>query len=314
MDGILLFLVFAVLGGEVCLTTAEIGRERVLSNDAHSRISGGNKVEARDYPWMAHISLPSDKSCGGVLISCNHILTAAHCIVPFDKTKLIKDGEVSLGDVTPGEGVTFGIRDTIVHPDFNPDGFDGKSQETIHNDLAIVVLDGATEIRPVSIGKKPPRPGAKGIILGWGETESYSSSSRLQETTVSILGNKECEGTVPKKYFDSDSSICTGPDLDRPGTGSTYTAACSGDSGGPMVDPRSRRLLGIISYSFGSASSSDCGENRKTVLASVKAGKDMIIDTIKDSLDESCRPPFKPNDKNPNGKKPTKFKGKKRHA
>lgn len=295
------------------LVTAEAGRRKISSNAVDPRISGGDDVESRAYSWMAHVSLPYDKSCGGVLISCNHVLTAAHCIVPFEKKKLIQDAEVSLGNLTPGQGVTFGIRDAIVHPDFDPDGFDAKSDETIHNDLAIVVLDGVTNIKALGIEKKAPRPGAKGIILGWGETESDSSSSILQHTTVSVLRNKECEGTVPKKYFDPDSSICTGPDLDRPGSGSIYTAACSGDSGGPMIDAKSRKLLGIISYSFGSALSSDCGDDRNTVLASVEDGMEMILDTVEDTLDDSCRTPFRPDGKRPNSKWPTKYMGKKRH-
>jgi len=289
-----------------CLTIVEARSSRNLSQTAQPRISGGMDVKPRRYPWMAHISLPSDQSCGGVLISCNHVLTAAHCIDRFDKSSLTKEGKVSLGGVSPDEGVTFGIRDAIVHPRFDPDGFDSKSDETIHNDLAVLVLDDTTRIRAVAIGKRPPPPGSKGIILGWGETESSSSSSVLQETTVSILENKACEGTVPKKYFDADSSICTGPDMDRPGIGSTYTAACSGDSGGPMIDAKSKQLLGIISYSFGS--SSDCGDKRQTVLASVEDDMDMIIDTIENSIDDSCRIPFtldqKPGGKKPHGKRP----------
>ena len=302
---------------------------KVLAESAELRISGGMNTKPGEYPWMAHISLPSSKSCGGVLISCNHVLTAAHCIDPFDESSLIKEGKVTLGGVSPDRGVTFGIQEAIVHPDFDPDGFNSKSDETIHNDLAIVVLDGTTRIKAVAMEKKSPRPGAKGLILGWGETESSSSSSVLQKTTVSIMRNEDCEGTVPKKYFDSDSSICTGPDLDRPQSGGTYTSACSGDSGGPMIDTRSKRLLGIISYSFSSSSSGDCGDERQTVLASVQDGIDMIQETIGDS---TCRNPIKPDDdkpskptkpngkpprpdgKRPGSKKPPKNRGKKRHA
>lgn len=282
---------------------------------SESRISGGDAAKPNEFPWMAHISLPSDKSCGGVLISCNHVLTAAHCIEPFDKSSLLKNGEITLGSVSPSKGRSFSIREAIIHPDFDPDGFNSESKESIHNDLAILVLDESTRIKPAPLGSRPPPPGAKGMLLGWGETESSSSSPRLLKTTVSILENKACDGKIPKQYFDADSSVCAGPDLDRPVASGTYTSACSGDSGGPLIDPKSKRVLGIISYSFGFSSGSTCGDKRQTVLASISDGLKMIVDTVKDTLDGSCRMPIKPDSSDNDGpnKPQNKNPGKKPH-
>lgn len=51
-----------------------------------TRIIGGTEATLGEYPWMALISYKLNGhdngfNCGGFLISKNHVLTAAHCVV-----------------------------------------------------------------------------------------------------------------------------------------------------------------------------------------------------------------------------------------
>jgi secreted trypsin-like serine protease len=46
-----------------------------------TRIVGGRQAETDEWPWMAALlNDVNDLFCGGVLITNQHVLTAAHCV------------------------------------------------------------------------------------------------------------------------------------------------------------------------------------------------------------------------------------------
>uniref|UniRef100_A0A0K8RKF2 Putative serine protease n=1 Tax=Ixodes ricinus TaxID=34613 RepID=A0A0K8RKF2_IXORI len=60
-------------------TTVECGR-RHTRNTVSERIMNGTVAEPGNWPWMVALYTRNDKfRCGGLLISKQYVLTAAHC-------------------------------------------------------------------------------------------------------------------------------------------------------------------------------------------------------------------------------------------
>ena len=176
-----------------------------------ARVAGGSPVPPFKYPWVAQIKLPGSKMCAGALVSCQTVVTAAHCVEPFSTSQLMQNARVILGNSKKDVGQSFGVADVIVHPDYSSAGFDSSSGESVHDDIAVIKLDSPTNIRPIQLARGDPRVGTRGYVLGWGETESASSSEILRQAMLHVHGREACETDVGgKDYFDFESSVCTG--------------------------------------------------------------------------------------------------------
>lgn len=53
-----------------------------------NRIVGGHETEVNQYPWMAMLMYGTKFYCGATLINDRYVLTAAHCVHGFDKTRI----------------------------------------------------------------------------------------------------------------------------------------------------------------------------------------------------------------------------------
>ena len=178
---------------------------------ADARVAGGRPVPLFKYPWVAQIKLPGSKMCAGALVSCQTVVTAAHCVEPYSTSELMRSARVILGNSKKDAGQSFGVADVIVHPDYSSEGFDSSSGESVHDDIAAIKLDSPTNIRPIPLARRDPRVGTRGYVLGWGETESASSSEMLRRAMLHVHGREACETDVGgKDYFDPESSVCTG--------------------------------------------------------------------------------------------------------
>lgn len=127
-------------------------------------------------------------TCGGIIISPDAILNAAHCIY----NRLHMKFQVRAGsDLRSQGGQIVNITKMFIHHDYQPNGY--------YNDIAIMKLQSRLTFndRVWSIGLPPRgykvRDGTPLLVSGWGTLEWQGSSpERLQKVYVAAVSNEAC--------------------------------------------------------------------------------------------------------------------------
>lgn len=233
-------------------------RSQSVCEDPRPRIVGGEDTDIKDHPWQVALVIDG-KFCGGVIISDNWLLTAAHCFDSDDAKKV----KVKSGVTNFRVGGAWSAADRVVlHK------YDAKTQEY---DLALVKLTAPPA--GVSIPLARPDLELKQCqhleVTGWGHTkEKGAGSETLRKATVPYVDNTVCNA---RDSYDNEvrpSMMCAGfYEID----------ACQGDSGGPLVfqRPNGPVLVGIVSWGDG------CGRKLKYgVYTRVSAHHDWITKVI----------------------------------
>uniref|UniRef100_A0A6B2EJ60 Putative trypsin-like serine protease n=1 Tax=Phlebotomus kandelakii TaxID=1109342 RepID=A0A6B2EJ60_9DIPT len=243
------------------------------------KVINGSHAQRGFHPWQAAIRVrgagKSSHWCGAVLISEQHLLTAAHCLVGYSKGALfIRLGDHHAEVVEPEEVESF-IENFYVHEDFRGGG------QHMNNDIAIIVLKKPVaytdHIQPICLPTKNTMyfPGMKCTISGWGSIQSgksnvSASALELRSGTVPILPNDVCQ--EPQVYGNriTQGMFCAGS-LDE------GIDSCMGDSGGGLVCQSEgiHKLYGIISWGH------HCGyANKPGVYVKVSQYIDWIWDKL----------------------------------
>lgn len=211
------------------------------------KIVNGENADMCEWNWQVGLWRGDWHFCGGMLISDEWVLTAAHC-------GRRADFDVVAGGYDKYNENKFQQRkkavEWITHPDWN--------RRTMHQDLALVKLDSPVEfndcIGSVCLPTRDVTPGESCWITGWGTLSSGGRTPDiLQEVEVDIISNEDCTSKYDYEESAIDSSMICAQGKNSKGT----TDACQGDSGGPLVcngTDGSWAIYGATSWGYGCAS------------------------------------------------------------
>ena len=220
---------------------------------------------------------PRGQYCGGVLVSSDCVVTAAHCIVRRE----INPQHITLclgrqcgdcyGRDTNGKPQCSKRHSVVVHPHYD--------SLTLDNDIAVIKLRHSpsldcTSVYPVCLPNKTRddlyiRSNQQGIVTGWGRVNATVSKSKcLRKGHVHLASRRIC--AIRHSLHPITNSMMCATD---------YNGACRGDSGGPLVVQNRQYgdryvLAGIVSWGTG------CGKaNKLGVYTSLLSHVDWVKNT-----------------------------------
>jgi len=259
----------------------------VKGKNVSMNIVNGQDAAECDWTWQVALvksSLFSKRVfCGGMLLSPEWVLTAAHCVkdTKFD----VVAGEHNTKTRSSQEQWRKASK-LIRHMKYNANTWD--------YDYAMVKLDSPVELGAcagtICLPRGDVAPGSTCWITGWGsEKVGGSLNTILQQAPVDIISNAKCASDtdydsckITKNMICAQGSTSDGKTVD----------ACTGDSGGPLVcqEGNTWTLHGVTSWGAGCAKPTAPG-----VWSNVNEARDWIEEILaggEPALPPGACPPY----------------------
>ena len=240
------------------LLPRDCGRRQVMWHDlARPLVVGEGNTTAfyGQYPWQARIKVFSWAAggyvhrCGGIVVTRQHVITAAHCVGAFGIHSLkVTAGDWRFGMHDDAEQELL-VSNIYIHRNFG-------RRTSYENDIALLLLK---ESRGTTIDFGPfVQPACLPVanteyvwnmeceVSGWGRTaDGAPTSDILRGVALPLVSDQFCSAPeVHQGRFVRGRMFCAGLTCGGPD-------ACGGDSGGPLVcrDPNTGRFtaFGIVS-------------------------------------------------------------------
>lgn len=258
----------------------ECGRS---SNKINPLIVSGEKTYRGQWPWLAAIflvKLEFEFQCAGTLISNNHVITAAHCLILNNVnlppgTFLISLGRYRLREWRGKGSVNREVEDYKLHPDYDGSG-------NADSDLAVLVLRESVPytsvIKPICLWSGSSLlsnvVGKVGHVVGWGRDEAGNRYVQEPRQTKSPIVAQEVCLWSNRNFvaFTSNRTFCAG---ERNGSG-----PCNGDSGSGFVIYNNETdryyLRGVVSRSLLDSNTLSCDLTQFVIYVDIAQHLDWI--------------------------------------
>lgn len=214
------------------------------ANPPPARIRRGDTTF--DFPAVG-VLVAGPEFCTAVLIGCETVLSAAHCVCPDQGTTYQKCIQAGVAD--PATSLVFfqhvgfvGVQSIAVDPEYS---------SFIAGDLAVIKLrqpvSGITPL-PINTAVRPAM-GMNQTIVGFGRDEGMSMLSGLGVKRSATVSLTTCPSGIPPERFDCYAA----PSDNQP-------SACPGDSGGPLLADLGSGLVvtGVATGARGGDGLSEC--------------------------------------------------------
>ncbi|XP_058806077.1 trypsin-4-like [Phymastichus coffea] len=205
-------------------------------------IGSGNYISITEAPYYVAIDdkwykyTQETNYCGGSILSEHWVITAAHCADHFQRVPM----RARTGGTTQlGHGEYHEVEKVVVHPDYE-DSFVAELDTAIgHNDIALLKLRApisfSTYQQPIQLSSKPPAINDTVSLVGLGIEGQSADSASLKETQMRVGTLDDLDPKwIPTFVVTTDE----------------HSAACAGDSGGPVVGD-DNELVGILVMASG---------------------------------------------------------------
>ncbi|XP_003465448.3 kallikrein-14 [Cavia porcellus] len=203
------------------------------SPENDNKIIGGYTCIQNSQPWQVALLAGAGRQflCGGVLLSDQWVITAAHCARPI---LYVAVGKHNLRRWEATQQI-LPVQRQVPHPGYNA--------RTHNNDLMLLRLRQPLRIgravRPIPLAQSCASKGTPCLVSGWGTISSPIARypNALQCVNINIMSDQQCQQAYPGAI--TAGMVCAG--VPQGGKDS-----CQGDSGGPLVC--GGKLQGLVSW------------------------------------------------------------------